>query len=69
MFEIPGSDIVRVHVTDAVVRKQEAPIYYRGERATHSHYGENAEHTEEHEEDRAIELQIKWCNSTVPATD
>ena len=33
MFEIPGSDIARVHVHEGCVRRSEAPALQRRERA------------------------------------
>ena len=47
MFEIPGSDIAGVHVTGAAVRREEAPIYSKGN------------YPVEQEEDPQIEVQLK----------
>ena len=54
MFEIPGSDIVRVHVTAEAVRGDEPPTYHRGEFDAPA-----LDALQDQEEDAQIELQIK----------
>lgn len=40
MFEIPGSDVLSVHITDDSVLKKAEPVYIRGKQVVAS---ENAE--------------------------
>lgn len=49
MFEIPGSDVVSVHITEDVVKNKHPPVYIRGKQVTE-------------EEDQAVEVQA-WLLS------
>jgi ATP-dependent Clp protease ATP-binding subunit ClpX len=47
MFEIPGSDVMSVHITEEVVSGGSAPVYIRGKPVTQD------------EEEQTIEVQAR----------
>ena len=55
MFEIPGSDIVRVHVTAASVKRQEQPVYSRAEAPS----GDSSFSEDTEEDSPQLEVQLK----------
>lgn len=59
MFEIPGSDIVRVLVTAEAVRGDAAPLYQRGDEVCPPTPDTATPSSVEQEEDAQIEIQLK----------
>lgn len=47
MFEIPGSDVISVHITDEVVNGNNSPVYIRGKPVA------------QEEDDQSIEVQAR----------
>lgn len=54
MFEIPGSDIVSVHITGDTVKGEAAPIFIHG-----------AVPAEEEQEEEQVLAQVKWGEERV----
>lgn len=63
MFEIPGSDICRVEVTEAAVRGEEPPKYHRQSQQDSSSSPPSSstqqQHVDEPDDDRQLEVQLK----------